>query len=305
MNLLFAISLLSAAVAVTLTLKDGNTTTRAVRTYINGTAVPCVNTLPHGSHTVEISSGGKSRSFDVYVPAGLDASDIRPIVFFWHGYGGSPAKIVDFAQPNQMADKTKYILAYPKGTGIIAGFNGAGCCPLIGADDVGFFKNIVSWLTSNMCGDSNNVFSAGFSNGGFMSNRLACEVSDMVKAIAVHSGSMGKDFQCSPTKGIPALLLHGDADPTVPYFGNGQWKSFSELAQTWSDFNQCGSEANAHSGYVSQKTECIRYDACARDGVPLEFCTVQGLAHAWSGSGDFEIDATTHIFEFFESLVTV
>lgn len=294
--------LLSACVASALVLNKANVTLYTTPS-VNASAA-CVNTLPAGSHTVEISSSGRSRSFDVYVPTGLTADETRPVVFFWHGYGGSPAKIMEFAKPNQLADKHKCIIAYPKGTGIIAGFNGAGCCPLISVDDVRLFRDITDWLISNMCGDGSNMFSAGFSNGGFMSNRLACEASDVVKGIAVHSGSIGKSFGCSPTKGIPVLLIHGDADPTVPYFGNGQWKSFAEMAQTWADNNQCGSEENARAGYRSQKTECIRYDSCARDAVPLEFCTVKDLAHAWSGDGDYELDATQHIFEFFESLIT-
>lgn len=293
-----------AGVALTLsTVSEGNTSAVAnISDTITQTA-SCSNTLPAGSHTVEVMSGGSKRSFDVYIPAGISDNERRPVIFWWHGYGGSPAKLVDFAHPNEMAEKYRYILVYPKGTGIIAGFNGAGCCPLIFADDVAFFRQITAWTGNNMCGDTSKVFSAGFSNGGFMTNRIACEASDIVKGIAVHSGSMKKSWDCAPTKGIPALLIHGDADPTVPYFGNGDWKSFAELAQKWSDLNQCGSEENGHPGYTSEKTECIRYDSCARDNVPFEFCTVQELAHAWSGSGDFQIDATSYIFEFFAALI--
>jgi polyhydroxybutyrate depolymerase len=261
-----------------------------------------MNGLPAGTHTVEVKSGALSRSFDIHVPEHAADNDFRPVVFFWHGFGGSPAKIVDFAQPNAIADKKRYFAVYPKGTGLIAGFNGAGCCPGVFADDVAFFRNIVTWLTSNMCADAANIFSAGFSNGGFMSNKLACEAYDIVKAIAVHSGSMGKSYTATPDHGVPVLLIHGDADPTVPYFGNGNWMSFAELSIKWADINQCGTEQNARAGYTSQNSECVRFDKCARNDVPLEFCTIKGLAHAWSGNGDFQLDATAHIFDFFEAL---
>lgn len=300
-----------AGVSLTLTDNTSNENVGVPLPFVNNTVLnsnntvstSCVNTLPAGIHTVEVTSGGKKRTFDMYVPAGLMDNEPRPVVFFWHGYGGSPQKIVEFAHPNEMADKFRYIVIYPKGTGILAGFNGAGCCPLIFADDVAFFRDMSSWAGSNMCGDSSNIFSAGFSNGGFMTNRLACEASDVVKGIAVHSGSMNKNYACSPSKGMPTLLIHGDADPTVPYFGNGIWKSFGELVQKWSELNQCGPESNAVSGYTSEKTECVRYNSCARDNVPLEFCTVMGLGHKWSGGDDYQIDATSYIFNFFEALV--
>jgi len=307
MNSLLLISLLLvlpfAFGGVTVELTEQDETKSSITTF-KESPPSCTNTMPAGTHTVEIDVGSKKRSFDIYVPAGLSNGEVRPVVFFWHGYGGSPEKIVDFAKPNEMADRMKYFVVYPKGSGIIAGFNGAGCCPLVFADDIAFFRAMADWMGKNMCGDTDNIYSAGFSNGGFMTNRLACEVSDVIKGIAVHSGSIGKKFVCEPTKGIPALLIHGDADPTVPYFGNGQWKSFAEVSEEWATLNQCGSEENAKPGYRSQKTECVRYDTCARDNVPLEFCTVQGLGHAWSGSGDYQIDATAYIFQFFESLIT-
>lgn len=298
---------------VSLTLTDNNSTNNVEvpQTFVNSTtrntnntvSSSCLNTLPPGTHTVEVTSGGSKRTFDLYVPTGLTDNDPRPVVFFWHGYGGNPKKIEEFAHPNEMADKYRYLVVYPKGTGILPGFNGAGCCPLIFADDVAFFREMTSWAGRNMCGDISNIFSAGFSNGGFMTNRLACEASDVVKGIAVHSGSMNKGWSCNPTKGMPTLLIHGDADPTVPYFGNGDWKSFGELAQKWSDLNQCGSESNAVPGYTSEKTECVRYDSCSRDNVPLEFCTVKEMGHTWSGDGDYQIDATSYIFKFFDALV--
>jgi|Transcript_2312 polyhydroxybutyrate depolymerase len=274
---------------------------RASLVNITATAGTCNNGLPAGTHTVQLSSGGKSRSFDIFVPEGLVEDTVNPAVFMWHGFGGSPTQVADFTHASTAAAKKRYFVIYPKGSGLLPGFNGAGCCPGVFNDDVTFFRNMVTWLESNMCVDSNNIFSAGFSNGGFMSNRLACEASDLVKAIAVHSGSIGLNFECKPSKGMPVLMIHGTADATVPYFGNGQWNAFSQLANIWAGLNQCGDETNAHVGYRSEKTECTVFDACARDSVPMQICTVEDMGHKWAGDGDFEIDATMAIFEFFEA----
>lgn len=263
----------------------------------------CTNGLPSGTHTIEISSSGKSRSFDIFVPEGLVDQKVEPTVFMWHGFGGSPSQVADFTAANIPAEKKRYFVVYPKGSGLLPGFKGAGCCPGVSNDDVKFFKDMVEWLKGNVCVDVDNIFTAGFSNGGFMSNRLACEASDMIKGMASHSGSMGLTFECSPPKGMPVLLIHGTADATVPYFGNGQWMSFAQLAEKWSALNECGDESNAHVGYRSEKTECTVFDACAKDKAPLEFCTVEDMGHKWSGNEDYQIGATMAIFEFFENLV--
>lgn len=208
---------------------------------------------------------------------------------------------MEFTNINAFAENERWLAVYPVGTGLIKGFNGAGCCPGVRADDVQFAKDIISYLMTEMCFDSNNVFSTGFSNGGFMTHRLACEVPELFKGFAVHSGLIGKDFDCSPSQGVPMLMVHGDADTTVPYYGNGNWDAFADVAGRWANNNACGSEDNAMSTLSTETSQCVRYNNCGK-GVPLEYCTVVGLAHKWSGSRNFDVEFTAYLFDFFMSL---
>ena len=63
--------------------------------------------------------------------------------------------------------------------------------------------------------DATRVFASGFSNGGMLSYRLACELSDRIAGIAAVGGASGQfDFDrnryysCNPTRPIPILHIH-------------------------------------------------------------------------------------------------
>jgi len=276
-------------------------TRRANSTRYSKTFGECNNLHNEGIHSVQIVSSGKARTFELYVPPGLQDNNLRPTLFMWHGYSSNPAKVMQFTNINAFAENEKWLAVYPVGTGLIKGFNGAGCCPGVSANDVQFAKDIISYLSTEMCFDNNNVFSTGFSNGGFMTHRLACEVPQLFKGFAVHSGLIGKTFACSPSQGVPMLMAHGDADTTVPYYGNGNWDAFADVAGRWATNNNCGSEDNAVSTLSTETTQCVRYNNCGK-GVPVEFCTVVGLDHHWSGDRNFDVEFTSYLFDFFLSL---
>jgi len=287
---------------LTLTYATNTSDSGSHRIGATGVEKTCMNMQLAGTHTIQIISNGKSRSFDLFVPQNLPDNTPRPALFMWHGFAGSPKAVIEFTGINKEAEVNQWFAVYPKGTGLIRGFNGAGCCPGVSSNDVQFAKDIIAWLKANTCLDEAKLFSTGFSNGGFMSNRLACELADVFAGIAPHSGTIGKTYDCKPSRGVPVLLFHGDSDPTVPFFGNGQWLSFEQEAAKWAQLNECGDVDSARETYTSQTTTCVRFDKCKRNDVPVEYCAISGLAHKWSGSNDYDIDATDYLFKFFLSL---
>lgn len=279
--------------------QDGNTMLTA---KLNADSTACSNLHAPGVHSVNIASSGKTRTFEIFVPSGLTAGAVRPAVFMWHGYGSTPQKVMGITQINVFSQTEKWFAIYPVGTGLIKGFNGAGCCPGATDNDVQLAKDIIAYLTTNMCLDATRVYTTGFSNGGFMTNRLACEAATMFKGFAVHSGLIGNTFTCTPSKGVPMLMIHGDADPTVPFNGNGQWLAFADVAAHWISKNSCGGQENSRPSYTTDTTTCIRYDACSKNSVPFEYCSVMGLDHNWSGNRNYDVEATAYIFNFFKNL---
>ncbi len=88
-------------------------------------------------------------------------------------------------------------------------------------DDVAFLAAVVEKVSDDYRIDHQRVFTMGSSNGGFMSQRLAIERSDMFAAagivIATLSDSLSKDF--TPKRPVSMLFMNGTKDPIVPYDG--------------------------------------------------------------------------------------
>ena len=70
--------------------------------------------------------------------------------------------------------------------------------------------------------------------GGYMSYRLACELSCRIAAIASVTGLQAA-FPCNPSRAVPVLQIHGTDDLTVPYSG------VNATIQSWLQKNNCPS----------------------------------------------------------------
>jgi len=71
------------------------------------------------------------------------------------------------------------------------------------------------------------IYMVGLSNGGMLAYRYAAERTVRLAACAVVAGAIDSRIDSAdpvwtlpvPDRPLPMLILHGDADPTVPYDG--------------------------------------------------------------------------------------
>ena len=98
--------------------------------------------------------------------------------------------------------------------------------------DFAFFDEIFNYIWSRDDLDSDRIYVAGISIGGFMASRLAEHYGDLIDAIAIHSGGNADNLYLDPvglcyveyyydrTTIRPdhprTLLIHGDNDSTIP-----------------------------------------------------------------------------------------
>ncbi len=275
-----------------------------------------------GDRTLTLTVGGIQRTVLVHVPANYDPNKGTSLVVGFHGYGGSAAQMRTQTKLDGASDAKSFIVAYAQGTGAVSnGFNGGDCCGQPawrdpGTDDVGFAKEIVKSISSEYCVDPKRVYSAGFSNGGFLSYRLACEAADMFAAVASVSGVLGVPAEtCKPSRPVPILHVHGTADRTVPYQGGAAAGGLGALAgvtfrsvdETVTSFRtrwQC--PAASKSSYEKGDTKCVAWSGCQAN-IPLELCTVTDGGHQWPGGQatptggklSTDLDATTRVVDFF------
>jgi polyhydroxybutyrate depolymerase len=67
------------------------------------------------------------------------------------------------------------------------------------------------------CIDPRRVYVSGISNGGFMATVLACRMADRIAAAALFAPGVNGIGNCSPSRPISVLEVHGTSDPIVPY----------------------------------------------------------------------------------------
>ncbi len=187
---------------------------------------PAFPGVPAGETTRTLTHDGLERSYILYIPASINWSRPVPIVFVFHGGTGNAESAIRMSGFNGVADQNGFIVVYPNGTGRLSDnklltWNGGTCCAYAqenNVDDVGFVRAIVADLQPLVNIDPKRIYATGMSNGGILSQRLACEAADLFAAIAPVSGTLNFS-PCNPSQPISVIEFHGTADQKIPYSG--------------------------------------------------------------------------------------
>jgi polyhydroxybutyrate depolymerase len=257
----------------------------------------------------KLTFGGLQRHYLLYIPDTYDPLQATPLVFSIHGFASNPEQQREFSNWDAIADKEPLIVVYPQGTGFPSRWN-AGNSSFIGkltVDDVGFLRQIVATISESVCIDPTRIYTSGLSNGGGMSNRLACESSDMIAAMGGVAGAYSAT-DCYPKFPVSVIAFHGTSDPIVDYHGNTDQNvpDIQVWAAAWAERDHCAMkpESIAATGDASG----IRYRGCINNAEVVLY-TIDGGGHTWPGSSlklDFlgktsmDIDATAVMWEFFK-----
>src|SRR5262245_34160492 len=170
-----------------------------------------------------------ARAYLLHVPASF-RPNASGLVIALHGSSGSGTMFRSRSLLSEKADQAGFAVAYPyallsPGAGITEWnefFNSSfGGNP---PDDVGFLRELIKALQAQLRPDPRRIYVTGFSNGGFMTHRAGIQLSGVVAAIAVAEGSVVSPGSIQnvpvPLEPVSVLMLHGDADTTVPYCGH-------------------------------------------------------------------------------------
>lgn len=159
--------------------------------------------------TVSITVAGLARSYLVVRPAG-SATDSLPVLMELHGCCTTPR--VELERSGYLDVTGPAILVYP--AGYQQHWNAGACCGTAKADDVAFLTAVVKQVLADQPGaDPGRVFLAGYSNGGRMAYRMACEQPGLFAAVAVFGAVNAK--ACPAAAPMSLLVAAGTADPDV------------------------------------------------------------------------------------------
>ena len=257
-----------------------------------------------------LSHGGITRNYILFVPASYDPSTPAPLVFSFHGYSSNAALNMNYTGFTAIADTAGFILVHPDGTLDGSGtphWNVGGWTVGSQIDDVGFTEAMIDEISASYNINANRVYSCGMSNGGYMSFKLACELSDRIAAIASVTGSMTPQISnaCNPSHPTPILQLHGTADPTVPYNGSPTWTlAIDDVIDYWVGFNNCNTTPIITAIDDTDPSDGTNVDhfvyAGGDNGVTTEHFKVYNGEHDWFGVwGNMDINSSIEIWKFF------
>ncbi len=204
---------------------------------------------PSQQQSVNITVDGNERRFVIYLPNGFNNAGKMPLLFAIHGGGGTPEQFMATVDFRPIADREKFIVVYP--AGIQDHWNdGRPTQPnVLGISDVSFFNQLCDYLINKYPVDPAKIYATGISNGGMMSSRLGCELSNRVAAIAVVAATIEQNTvfaNCNPGNAVPAIYIHGTLDGFVPFNGGvltvgegGTVVSHLQAVSKWVLINNC------------------------------------------------------------------
>jgi len=264
----------------------------------------------------EIKVGDTTRSYLLYVPENLPDKPV-PLVLVFHGGGGKAANMPSFTKFDHVADENGFIVAYPESINK-SWSDTRGLSP---ADDVGFIRTLIANLSRSRKIDSKRIYATGISNGGFFSQRLACDLTDKFAAVASVAATMPETLVplCKPSQPISVMFMHGTKDPLVHIDGGtilrdrGSNVSLAAASSFWRKWDQTSSKPQtkdwpdeAHDGTTVHRD--IYGDG--KEGSEVVVYTIEGGGHTWPGGPQYlpkmmvgkaskNLDATAVIWEFF------
>lgn len=268
---------------------------------------PVSRALSPGNHEFTLRHGGRARSYLVHVPPRVASP--APVMLAFHGGGGHAANFQSYAELDGVADRERFLVVYPNGTGPLRGrlltWNaGDGCCGYASqnqVDDIGFAIAVVDDLERRIRIDRERIYATGHSNGAILSHRLAAEHPEVVAAIVPVAGSLDLT-RFAPSRPVPVLQIHSVDDPRALYdgglgppFPGTRSRVFHQPVQAgldrWIAADGCttrpdtaevrrGRPGTTSAGHTAT---LLVWRGC-RDGVEVRHWKLTGAGHGWPGT---------------------
>lgn len=237
------------------------------------------------SQTLNLRVAGANRTATLYVPSG---SLSKPaLVFVLHGLGGDGPGMRSSTQMDKVADREKFIVAYPSAVGGTWDYAST-------KNDHTLLKAIIDSTVARYQVDRSRVYVSGFSQGGGMAVYAGFTDPDVYAAVAPVS-SVGSGAP-TPKRPIPIHLTFGTNDLYTP-------ATFMASVAGWVKFDSCAAipaiirpypAANANS-VVTQ----ITYGNCAQ-GTEIVVDSIKGGGHEWPNNSATKVSTSEEVWAFFK-----
>jgi polyhydroxybutyrate depolymerase len=265
----------------------------------------------------ELRVDGTARSYLFYIPQSLTRNHPAPLLLVFHGGGSHDYNMPRFTGFDRLAESRGFVVAYPES--VNTHWNDTR--NLSPADDVGFVRALIADLEHSYPVDPARIYATGISNGGFFSQRLACDLSSQIAAVASVAATMPETLVplCHPSHPVSVLFMQGTDDPLVHAEGgnvartHGRNISLADASHFWIDHNQTTKKPDSSDlpSHDPNGTSVYRdiYSG-GKQGSEVIVYTIRGGGHTWPGGPQYlpvslvgktnhDINASEVIWEFF------
>ncbi len=248
---------------------------------------------------------GGQRSAWVHVP---DGPGPWPVVLAFHG--GRNNSGLNMAPRLEPVFDEDVLLVFPNGgnrppmnTGWIGpGFEQWGNDP---TQDIRYVYALIDALAQRWDIDREHVYATGFSNGGYMTQVLWCNASDLIKGAFIVGSVFAKPVaaQCNPTQHHPIGIMVGSADRKLAADHNLSLSETTDLArQILGCKRKSTTTTLPDRGDQTEVTHTV-WAKCDEDLV-VELFEIENGGHFWPGHGSDDphksrdVSATEQAFRF-------
>lgn len=281
-----------------------------------------------------------SREYIVFTPPHYDSTRPTPVLFVLHGRPSNAAAMARISDMNSTASRNGFIVVYPQGlnnewNAQFDLFSKSSRSvrtsgkerSMLPQDDVGFLKTLATDLSLDFNIDRQRMFISGFSNGGFMTLRMACTASDTFAGFAEVGAALYTvlvEF-CKGGRPAPVFFMHGTEDRSISIDGvkiadpnSGSvvrvTLSVKESVAHFARRNGCstsGIQTTFAETGRSPGTHAVRYmPKDCNQQAPIALYIIEGGGHTWPGvtgvldeptfgKTNMDINASDKIWEFF------
>ncbi|MCA9912093.1 MAG: hypothetical protein KC496_02035, partial [Anaerolineae bacterium] len=255
-------------------------------------------------HTLQV--GEIERSYHLYQPTEANGK----LVIVLHPLASSGLAMEAITGLNDFAEENGFTVVYPNAAGFYwdDGRSDAGIPPDEGAvDDLGFLSALIDELVREQGVDPEQVYLAGFGNGGTMAYSAACQQPQQYAGVMVVSALMWsyQPQHCPDELEAPPdlVILYGDHDHIYwqlgrTFEGIDGWylMGASETHEWWRDAYGCQSTERSDDLLIATHSDC-------RDEATIQFLRMPSAGNIWPRMGEnvlnrFEVDASEILTAF-------
>ncbi len=232
----------------------------------------------------------EGRRAAMVAPFGADPTEPLPLVIALHGYGSNVWEHSQYLGLIGRINVDRFLLLMAQGSRDEDGnrfWNATEyCCDFdaSGVDDVEYLRSLLDEASGLV--EIGPIYVVGYSNGGFMSYRLACEsLPGLMGIVSLAGTTFADESRCEGASPVSILQIHGDADDVILYDGD-EYPGAPETVMRWArrlgcDFNAAETLDDLDLDFSLQgdDTTVVRYRQGCADGSTIEHWRIVGGGH--------------------------